>query len=259
MLLPAEILCYIIKYFPYDKSLRFKNLLSIKAMKKLSSFDNFKDAYIKGDILSINIMLKYIKLGSFDWYNLSIIEQEVSIRSISKFKHRLFWYSLLQFQQLPEDFILKNIRLIDTTLLVKYQKISENLIAKLIDQFNDRDWIHVFINQNISEKFILEHYRYINWDIMVPILDLSEEFLIKVNILFKPVTFWYDILKFQKLSEEFLNTYKHNFNNNHWRLLYIYQNISYNFINENKEYLYKILKGVPNKNNKTYDNRAFSI
>lgn len=127
----------------------------------------------------------------------------------------------------------KNIDNIDNTWLeifVKYHVVSEDFIREFEHYVN---WINVFTYQKLSEDFINNYQHKVRFELILKNQNLSNDFLRKIFNDVKKYNFTWreyeNIIKYQKLSENFIKEYNQVLN---WSCISAYQELSESFISE---------------------------
>jgi hypothetical protein len=116
-----------------------------------------------------------------------------------------YWEYVLSNSEISDDFIIENFDLINVNYLIKYRKLSTNIINKLIDddivninnliksqrlscdiiqkcidkQINDIDWNNILENQKLSITILEKYENKWDWDILSLEQFLTIDFLIK--------------------------------------------------------------------------------
>jgi hypothetical protein len=137
--------------------------------------------------IDYNFVLKYI--DNVQWHPLSsnknivcyeiiqnygenIIWQEFTKHSINQnilqsFIHKfdfICWSNISRFTELSETFIKTNFKHFELGSLIRYQRLSENLLDDIVSKFTETDFTFNFINiltyQKVSENFLLKYNTY---------------------------------------------------------------------------------------------------
>ena len=154
-----------------------------------------------------------------DWNYISQY-QKLSEDFITEFKDKVNWNCISYYQKLSEDFITKFKDKVDWYYISCYQKLSEDFITEFQDKVN---WYYISYYQKLSEEFITEFKDKVDWNYISSYQKLSEDFITK----FKDKVNWYNISRYQKLSEDFITKFKDKVN---WNYISRCQKLSEVFI-----------------------------
>lgn len=112
---------------------------------------------------------------------------------------------------------------------------SDWLIQDILEQEKEDIQILQYINDYLGSTYesiddinvidILEDYKF----------NLSEEFIERLLPIVDDDYIWFDIFKYQKLSENFIRKYVEQYDNDIWSVISSYQTLSEDFINEFKD------------------------
>lgn len=161
---------------------------------------------------------------------------------------KMFGRSISFYQKLSEDFVERNLDILDFKTLISVQDLSEGFIEKHLDKvefpllvfhrplsegFIERymeklDLYNVSMYQKLSESFIEKHIdKFLKYmDNICQCQNVSEEFIEKNK---KHCYDFVGIFKYQKLSEDFI---RRNINSLNYSYLSKYQKLSDEFRNE---------------------------
>ena len=152
------------------------------------------------------------QLSSVDWENICEY-QKVDIDFIKRYRDNINWYNLsFNKEMISYDFICE---FGDNLIWEEFTKhgIHENILVHFIHKFNWVSWINICRYTELSNDFIVQYLDH---------LDMSS------------------ILRYQKLSETLIQTIISNFNDFdkefHFQSIGIYQKLSKDFIKTYKEY-----------------------
>lgn len=113
---------------------------------------------------------------------------------------RIKWYNIVRYQKLSEELLTELIenRLVSCYLICRNQKLSESFIEKYAVYFG---WREICFSQHLSEAFIEKHQYEVSWDVVSSnMTPFSEEFIWK----FRDRIDWCHLSWHQELSEAFL-------------------------------------------------------
>lgn len=112
---------------------------------------------------------------------------------------------------------------------------NKDLSIEVIREFKDRIvWKEYHYSENLTNDFMIEFKDYVDWKYILFHLRISEEIIkiIPENIL---ADSWYNISRFQTLSEEFMREYSDKIN---WTEISARQRLSEEFIREFEDRFY---------------------
>ena len=164
----------IIKYVSFSEDNINKYFLKKKYMNDIIIYQNVSEKFIENNIKKISL--------------------ELLIKNI---------------QNISEEFLMKHCydKNCDD-LIIKYHKLSNETIEKYFMK-NKKYIENIIINQNINEEFIIKNNHIINDNYMLIIkhVVLSENFIIKYILKYTNDVIYETLIEYQKLSNNFINTY----------------------------------------------------
>lgn len=189
--------------------------------------------FCRDNILTEGFMEKYIQYIDFE----SISRyQSLSEEFIEKYKDKVDWYYICSHQIMSEEFMDKMYDyLIIDKVIIKHKKLKEWFIDKYLDDINI---ITLVINQRLKLNYIFQLMKKINFkiyseeEVMRWILEkqkVNEKFIIEyIDLMDKYNICWPLIVKYQKLSENFMDKYSDKLN---WSYIARHQKFSLKFYN----------------------------
>ena len=144
--------------------------------------------------VDVNFIKRYI--DNINWYNLSFNKEVISYDFIREFGENLIWeeftkhgiheniliyfihkfnwvswINICRYTELSNDFIVQYLDHLDMSSLLRYQKLSETLIEKIISNFDDFDKDFHFQSigtyQKLSKNFIKRYKEYLPLRIII--------------------------------------------------------------------------------------------
>lgn len=137
----------------------------------------------------------------FDWYLISIYQNNMDEEFIKEFHERLNMFLVIQSNPLSESFMEKYSSIMDWTAISIYQNLSEEFIERNIEKihFNEMS-LHRFLSNDIIRKY----KEKLNWkSISVMQKRMGENFMEEMEDKID----WSLISLFQELSDEFILKY----------------------------------------------------
>jgi len=175
--------------------------------------------------------------SKINWLSLSknvVIDEKI----IEKYKDELSFGVVLENRKLSKSFWDKNEEISDSNiiLMTEHQYCSDKFLERNIEEI--KDWqLNISGNKKIkitylSENSIKKYKKELNMFIVISNNLLSEKFIEKEIV---KMGLWYEISKYQKLSEEFIEKY--------------YDKINFNFLVQNTKIKIKTMKSFINNVN----------
>ncbi len=210
-------------------------------------YQTFSSSFIK-ELIQIDFIKEQI-----DWNNIAYCPN-LSEDFIIEFQDKLSFYIISREQTLSEDFIIKFQDKVNWSHISQYQKLSEDFIWEFRDKLH---WKKISEYQILSNTFIRKCATYVNWIKIFVYQELSMYFIEEcVNTLLSYIGYIEIIIRYQKVSKEFILKYIHEVSiehvleyqeldeefiiyliendyiteDYHWDLLYQYQKLSNEFI-----------------------------
>ena len=154
--------------------------------------------------LSEKFIEKHIEIIKEDSVMDSIIEhQEVSEEFIQK---NIIYFNIedvLYYKILSEEFMIRNIELIKREQcmmhLIRKQKLSEDFIESYVNKSSEIEWYELILNQNLSEGFIEKNYSKIEWKVLSKNVVIDEKIIEK----YKDKLIFDVVIQNRKLSKSF--------------------------------------------------------
>lgn len=219
--IPLEIL----KMISENKNMYDIYLLKEKLFKKHSKWEDI----LKKEELNEDFIEEFVEeFNSDDWYYVS--QQKLSESFIEKYKHKVDWSEIIQFQKLNISFIEKNLNTIfslpngvlSVHCLALFQKLPIDFIENNIELFEDYFYL-LSEHQKLPESFMEKYKEKIDWKIISRKQKLSESFIEK----YKDKLDWESISFYQSLSESFIEKHQDKINLN--SILWYSEKISRSF------------------------------
>ena len=209
--------------------------LSNEFIEVILKSGKFNNTILTSQKVSPELLDKYApNFDKYNWWTISE-KQDLSYEQIDKYADKLDWRVVAHSQTLNGDLIRKyKDKLQDVwDRICCYQNLSDDIIEEFIDKIDFRLLIG---NKTILSEYIIEKYsNKINKNTLFWKQYFSEDFLCKHT------DWWlydsadcYAVTSHQKLSENFLRTYKDNLN---WSSVTKYQTMSEDFIKEMRDYV----------------------
>ena len=139
------------------------------------------------------------------------------------------WTALTLYQNIDKEFIWNNAQKVNW-VSVSY---SKDLTVDHLEKYKSMlDWKTVIIRHKYEEETLIKFKKYIDWQQVCIYQKLSVDFIKEHHLLLFP--FKYEIAKYQKLSEEYLEENKDNLD---WDIISEYQTLSEDFIDKMSDYV----------------------
>ena len=147
---------------------------------------------------------------------------------IERYKDKINWIFVSKYKCLSTNFIKKYENLLCMPLICTYQKLNDELIEKYFLIYLNSILVCQKLSVDMIEKLIDKYNSLIDWRLISNYQVLSEEFIEK----YQNKVDWYCISHHQKLSEGFIEKYQ---NKVDWGYISFYQTLSENFIEKYKD------------------------
>ena len=216
-----EILSF--KKLPFKFIKNFKNNININTYLKYndideSTLDNILKLYSKNDIVHILDDLTYYKKFSETFietyynyfkfesviYGTQLVSEEFIEKHLINLDNKSTWNNISSCQILSEKFIEKYQDKVDWYNITSCQILSEEFIEKYLHKLS---WIGVQIGQHLSNEFLEKHYDKLDLKKIIEKQKLYPSFLVKHFEDICKNDLLADVVKFQKLDDDFIRKY----------------------------------------------------
>ena len=179
-------------------------------------------------------------IKNIDWDTLSSYPNLDKNNLLESFQDYLNWDLVSQYVILKKESIKKFKDKLNWNIMFDYQRennLSNDLIREYRKKFN---WNMISL-KTLSPEFIDEFYDLLEWELLPKYQNLTEDLIIKYETIISNTKIegsnekgklWDDICKYQVLTDKIMRKFKNKLSLANI-LIYQYQNVTDNFINDN--------------------------